>query len=193
MKLKSSCLAVESTKVSILGSGQLSFGHALLRSVKSTHILHFPLFFLTMTTFASQSGQYTSQIKPASSSFLTSSATALSRSCVNTRFFCRTGEESGLTFSLWTITDGSIPGMSSKLLKMCQIYPPLLLWFVWLERQKIWRIEKRVRGWKSSRIENIFSSYVFSWRDEKLFCLAEEKSRKIKQVVYINLLLYPIT
>ena len=49
------------------------------------------------------------------------------------------------------------------------------------------------RGWKSSRIEKIFSSYVFSWTDEKLFCLVEEKSRKTKQVVYINLLLYPIT
>ena len=29
------------------------------------------------------------------------------------------------------------------------------------------------------------------WNDEKLFCLVNEKSERIENVVYINLLLYP--
>ena len=45
-----------STKASMFGKGYESFGHALLRSVKSTHILHFPLAFFTKTTFANHSG-----------------------------------------------------------------------------------------------------------------------------------------
>jgi hypothetical protein len=35
--------AAASTRESILGNGNLSFGQALLRSVKSMHILHLPL------------------------------------------------------------------------------------------------------------------------------------------------------
>ena len=49
-------LEVESTSASMRGRGKLSFGQALLRSVKSIHILHFPLDFFTMTTFSNQSG-----------------------------------------------------------------------------------------------------------------------------------------
>ena len=45
-----------STSWSILGRGKLSLEHALFRSVKSTHILHFPLEFFTMTTLASHLG-----------------------------------------------------------------------------------------------------------------------------------------
>ena len=45
-----------STKASMLGSGYESFGHALFRSVKSTHIHHFPFAFFTKTTLASYSG-----------------------------------------------------------------------------------------------------------------------------------------
>ena len=45
IKLRSSCLEAASTIRSIFDKGKLSFGHALLRSVKSTHTLHFsPLF-----------------------------------------------------------------------------------------------------------------------------------------------------
>ena len=40
---------------------------------------------------------------------------ALSRFYVNTRFFCRTGENVGDTFNLWTMIDESIPSMSSWL------------------------------------------------------------------------------
>ena len=41
-----------------------------------------------------------SRMKLASSNFLTSSVIALSRSCTNTHFFCRIGEDARLTFSL---------------------------------------------------------------------------------------------
>jgi len=37
----------------MLDNGYESFGHALFRSVKLTHILHFPEDFFTMTTLAS--------------------------------------------------------------------------------------------------------------------------------------------
>ena len=54
-------------------------------------------------------------MKPAFSNFLASSAIALSRSGANTHFFYRMGEEARFTFSLWTMTEGSITGMSSWL------------------------------------------------------------------------------
>ena len=56
MNVNNLCPAVESTSWSILGRGKLSFGQALFRSVKSTHILHFPFVFFTKTTFASHFG-----------------------------------------------------------------------------------------------------------------------------------------
>jgi hypothetical protein len=48
----------------------------LLRSVKSTHILHLPLLFLTITTLASHSGYLISSINYAFLSLATSSPTA---------------------------------------------------------------------------------------------------------------------
>jgi hypothetical protein len=47
---------VESTGASMRGRGKLSLGQALLRSVKSTHILHLPLDFFIRTTLVNQSG-----------------------------------------------------------------------------------------------------------------------------------------
>ena len=35
--------------------------------------------------------------------------------------------------------------------------------------------------------KDFFPLYVFGQRDEKLFCLVEEKSKRIEQVVYINI------
>jgi hypothetical protein len=55
MNVRSSCPDVESTRRSIRDNGKLSLGHALLRSVKSTHILHFLVVFLTKTTLVSHS------------------------------------------------------------------------------------------------------------------------------------------
>jgi hypothetical protein len=61
----SSKVAAASTRESILGNQNSSFGHALLRFVKSMHILHFPLAFFTITVLASHSGYVTSLITPA--------------------------------------------------------------------------------------------------------------------------------
>ena len=53
MKDNSSCPAVALISRSICGSGKLSLGHALFKSVMSMHTLHFPFFFLTTTGLAS--------------------------------------------------------------------------------------------------------------------------------------------
>jgi hypothetical protein len=57
--------AAASTRESILGNGNSSFGQALLRSIKSMHILHLPLAFFTITVLASHFGYLTSLITPA--------------------------------------------------------------------------------------------------------------------------------
>jgi hypothetical protein len=68
----SSEVAVASTSESILSSGNSSFGRALLRYVKSIHILHLPLDFLTMTILATRSGYATSLMTQALSNLFTS-------------------------------------------------------------------------------------------------------------------------
>jgi hypothetical protein len=68
----SSEVADASTRESILGNGNSSFEHALLRYVKSIHILHFPLAFFTITVLASHSWYVTSLITPALRSLYTS-------------------------------------------------------------------------------------------------------------------------
>ncbi|GMH04322.1 hypothetical protein Nepgr_006161 [Nepenthes gracilis] len=61
MKLSGSCLPWSQPSRVYSGKGKLSLGQALLTSVKSTHILHFPLFFFfTSTTLESRSGYWTS-------------------------------------------------------------------------------------------------------------------------------------
>ena len=65
MKLKSSWPAVASTMRLILDKGKLSFGHALLMSMKSIQSHHLPFAFLTRTTLANHSGYSTSMIAPA--------------------------------------------------------------------------------------------------------------------------------
>ena len=65
MKLRSSWPVVASTMRSILGKGKLSFGHALLISVKSMQSHHLPFAFLTSTTLANHFGYSTSLIAPA--------------------------------------------------------------------------------------------------------------------------------
>ena len=55
----------------------------------------------------------------------------------------------------------------------------------------------RLEGWKNERIENGEGIEkkgdlgVKRWRDEKLFCVAEEKSERMEKVVCINVLLCP--
>jgi hypothetical protein len=91
--------AVASTRESILGKGNSSFGHALLRSVKSMHILHFSLAFFTMTALASQSGYVTSLIRPALRSLFTSFCAPLALSSDIFRSLCFLGLKDGSTLS----------------------------------------------------------------------------------------------
>ena len=104
-----------STIRSIRGKGKLSFGHALLTSVKSMQSRYFPFAFLTSTTLASHSGYSTSLIASAWRSFPSSSLIAFCFSGSKLLLFCLTGLKNGLTFSLCVITVGSIPPMSACL------------------------------------------------------------------------------
>ena len=113
MKLRSSWPVVASTIRSIRGRGKLSFGHALLRSVKSMRSHHLPFAFLTRTTLVNQSGYSTSRIALAWRSLLTSSLIAFCLSGAKLLFFFLTGLKEGLMFSLCVITAGSIPPISS--------------------------------------------------------------------------------
>ena len=113
MKLRSSWPIVASIIRSIRGKGKLSFGQALLTSVKSMQSHHFPFAFLTRTTLINQSGYSTSRIALAWRSLLTSSLIAFCLSEVKLLLFCLTGLKEGLMFSLCVITAGLIPPMSS--------------------------------------------------------------------------------
>ena len=108
IKLKSPCPKLLSMSLSMLGSEKLSFGYALFKLVKSTHIHHLPLAFLTITTF---SNQWTSLMKSTSKSLLISLSITFYLSTVNNLFFFRMGLCVSLTLRWWEITLGSIPNM----------------------------------------------------------------------------------
>ena len=101
-----------STIRSIRGRGKLSFGQALLISVKSMQSHHFSFAFLTRTTLANRLGYSTSQIALACRSLLTSSSISFYLFGAKL-LFCLTGLKEGLMFSLCVITAGSIPPISS--------------------------------------------------------------------------------
>ena len=98
---------------SIRGRGKLSFGQALLMSVKSMQSRHLSFAFLTITTLANHSGYSTSLIAFAWRSLLTSSLIAFYFYGEKLLLFCLTSLKEGLTFSLWVITAGSTSPMSS--------------------------------------------------------------------------------
>ena len=100
MKLRSSWPVVASTMRSIRSRGKLSFGHALLMSVKSMHNRHLPFTFLTSTTLVNHSGYSTSLIAPAWRSLPTSSFIAFCLFGAKFLLFCLIGLKDGLTFSL---------------------------------------------------------------------------------------------
>ena len=112
MKDSISCPVVDSTSRSMWGSVKQSFGHALLRSVKSTQTRHLPFFFFTTTGLASHTGYLTSGIKPASRSLMTSALTASARSGPSFRRFYLTDLKDGSTFSSCEITSVLIPVIS---------------------------------------------------------------------------------
>ena len=102
-----------STIRSIQGRGNLSFGQALLMSVKLKQSRHLPFAFLTKTTLANHSGYSTSLIAFAWRSLPTSSLIAFYLSRAKLLLFCLTDLKEGLTFNLWVITVESTPPMSS--------------------------------------------------------------------------------
>ena len=63
---------VLSIMTSVIGKGNSSLGQALFRSRKSMQIRIFSFFLATGTMLATQSGCYSSLMKPESISFLTS-------------------------------------------------------------------------------------------------------------------------
>ena len=100
MKMRSSWPAVASTIRSIRGKRKLSFGHALLTSVKSMQSRHLQLAFLTSTTLANHSGYSTSLIAPAWRSLPTSSLISFCLSSAKLLLFYLTALMDGLMFSL---------------------------------------------------------------------------------------------
>jgi hypothetical protein len=76
---------------SILVNGNSSLGHALLRLVKSIHILHLSFDFLTMIVLASHSGYATYVITSAVSNLLTSAFAPSDLSSDILRSFCFLG------------------------------------------------------------------------------------------------------
>ena len=112
MKLRISWPAVASTIRSIRGKGKLSFGYALLRSVKSMQSRHFSFAFLTRTTLANQS-RYSSSNSFSLEEFVNFLIDRLLPFWGKTLLFCLTGLKEGLMFSLCVITVGSISPISS--------------------------------------------------------------------------------
>jgi hypothetical protein len=104
--------AATSTRESILGSGSSSFGHALLRSVKSMHILHLPLAFFTMTVLANHSGYFTSLMTPALRSLFTSFRAPSALSSNIFRSLCFLGLKDGSTLSECSMTSLLTPQRS---------------------------------------------------------------------------------
>ena len=109
MKLRSSWPTVASTIRSIRGRGKLSFGQALLTSVKLMQSRHLPFAFLTRTTLANQSGYSTSRIALAWRSLLTSSLITFFLSGAKLLLFYLTGLKARLMFCLCVINARSIP------------------------------------------------------------------------------------
>src|SRR5688572_29478859 len=104
--------AAASTRESILGKGNSSFGHALLRSVKSIYILHLPLAFFTITVLASHSGYVTSLITPALRSLFTSFRAPSALSLDIFRSLCFLGLKDGSTLSECSMTSLLTPQRS---------------------------------------------------------------------------------
>ena len=97
----------------IRGRGKLSFGQALLMSVKSMQSHYLPFSFLMRTTLANHSGYFTSLIAFAWRILPTSSLITFYLSKEKLLLFCLTGLKEGLTLNLWVITVGSTLPMSS--------------------------------------------------------------------------------
>jgi hypothetical protein len=94
----SSEVGAASTRESILSSEYSSFGHALLRFVKSIHTLHLSLDLLTMTILASHPRYAISHITLEMSNLLASAFAPLALSLDILRSFCFRSLLLGSTF-----------------------------------------------------------------------------------------------
>jgi len=74
MKENISYPMVASMRISEIGIGKSSFGHALFKSLKSTHIRICPFFFCTGTMLETHLGYFTSLMKFAAMSLSTSAS-----------------------------------------------------------------------------------------------------------------------
>ena len=89
-------------------------GQALFRSVKSTHILHFPLVLCTNTIFVNHSGYWISLMWPAFKSLWVSSLMIICLSSLNFLLIWTTSLTFSSIVNLWHRNFGSIPGMSAN-------------------------------------------------------------------------------
>ena len=103
-----------STKESMLGSGYESLWQVLFKSVKSTHILHFPFAFFTNTMFASHPGYWISLMWIAFKSFCVSYLMTRRLSSFSFLLLCITCLTFSSMVSLWHRKSGYIPGMSAQ-------------------------------------------------------------------------------
>jgi hypothetical protein len=103
MKLRYANPDVGSINWSILGNGKWLIRKALLRYVKSIHILQSPFDFFTRTIFNNQDGHVTSRMKSALSNFSTSARIAHCRSIPTLLFRCRISLYPDLIYSLCSI------------------------------------------------------------------------------------------
>jgi hypothetical protein len=108
----SSKVVAATTRKSILGKGNSSFRHALLRSIKSMLILHFPLDFFTITILANHSGYVTFLITPSLRSLLTSFLAPSALSSDIFRSFCFLGLIARSTLSECSMTSLLTPQRS---------------------------------------------------------------------------------
>lgn len=104
---------VESINWSILVRRKLSFMHALLRLVKSMHILYFPLTFFINTTLEIHSGLLTFRIKSTCRCFSTLTFMVSYLSWLKLFFLYFTSLAFLLIANLWQANLGFIPGMST--------------------------------------------------------------------------------
>ena len=101
-------------RTSILGSGNSSFGHALLRSWKSMQVRTCPFSFLTGTMLANHVGYLIGLINLTVISYSTSSLTCISILGWKLHLPFLTGFDPGSMFREWQTISGFNPGISSQ-------------------------------------------------------------------------------
>lgn len=108
-----------STSMSIFGNGNSSFGHALLRSLKSIQHLIWPFFVFTGTMLPRQVGCCIGLIKPTSRSFWISCLIWISNSGLKCRGACFTGLIPSLMLSFLVTSLESRPAFLRKSRRTC--------------------------------------------------------------------------